>query len=146
MPSVPAHFESRQLADCPAYLRNLAFRYNCPAAGSCSVAARFRLAELILSAICRRRVGTVSRSHSLLWIAARHCLILVAAIGISLHWVAAIAGCTGRCRTTIRLAVLVCTRMSGIAVRTVGWYKVPVLDIDPRTGICPAPHSFLSDK
>ena len=99
MPSVPAHFESRQLADCPAYLRNLAFRYNCPAAGSCSVADRFRLAELILSAICRRRVGTVSRSHSLLWIAARHCLILVAAIGISLHWVAAIAGCTGRCRT-----------------------------------------------
>lgn len=44
-PSAPAHFESRQLADCPAYLRNLAFRYNCPAAGSCSVADRFRLEE-----------------------------------------------------------------------------------------------------
>ena len=77
----------------------------------------------------------------------RHCLILVAAIGISLHWVAAIAGCTGRCRTTIRLAVLVCTRMSGIAVRTVGWYKVPVLDIDPRTGIClPRILSFLINE
>ena len=40
-------FEKDQegLADCPAYLRNLAFRYNCPAAGSCSVADRFRLAE-----------------------------------------------------------------------------------------------------